>query len=420
MAETGATTPVIGRRSIGWVAGAAVAGAMSTFAITVIAARVLTRGDDASAYNEFLVFWGLLFGVFGVVVGLANEGARAVGEARRTGVSGARMIEVAGVVGLILAVAVVATGRVWSPRLLPGTDPLGPVMIGIGVLAYAVFQTLLGACSGLHAWRAFSVLQIGDAVARLGLVAGVGLAGWGLAGLEGASAGASLVLMLTLFHPVVRRAATARGDRPLAALLRTSMLAMVSSTSTAVLVVAYPVLVRSARPDVDPTVMAAHLTAVSLTRSTIMIPMFALQGVAVAAFLGSGGSLRPLVKPLLAVGACVAVGAPLAAWVGPWFLHVAYGRALDVAALTFGLLIAAAGVLATLTLTGAAALASGRHAGFAGGWVTAAIASTVLLLLPVGLPAAVSISLIAGPLLGIGVHLVTLRSARRRLQAGSS
>ena len=65
-----------------------------------------------------------------------------------------------------------------------------------------------------------------------------------------------------------------------------------------------------------------------------------------------------------------------------------------------------------LMVTGAATLACEQHKGYVLGWATASVgAFGVLWLAPLSLEAGVCVALIAGPLLGGLVHLVSLRGA---------
>ncbi|MGB7360226.1 MAG: hypothetical protein WA944_20575, partial [Mycobacterium sp.] len=69
---------------------------------------------------------------------------------------------------------------------------------------------------------------------------------------------------------------------------------------------------------------------------------------------------------------------------------------------------AAAVAIALLTLTGAATVAAALHRAYAVGWLSATVASTLLLLLPLELELRTVIALLCGPLLGMAVHLAAL------------
>ena len=61
--------------------------------------------------------------------------------------------------------------------------------------------------------------------------------------------------------------------------------------------------------------------------------------------------------------------------------------------------------IALLTLTGAATVAAALHRAYAAGWLSATVASALLLLLPLDLETRTVVALLCGPLLGMAVHL---------------
>jgi hypothetical protein len=66
-----------------------------------------------------------------------------------------------------------------------------------------------------------------------------------------------------------------------------------------------------------------------------------------------------------------------------------------------------------LTVTGAATVAAARHRAYSLGWVSATLASTLLLMLPLALETRTVIALLCGPLVGIVVHLCALARSDR-------
>ncbi|MGV0660954.1 hypothetical protein ABQE40_21115, partial [Mycolicibacterium pulveris] len=60
-----------------------------------------------------------------------------------------------------------------------------------------------------------------------------------------------------------------------------------------------------------------------------------------------------------------------------------------------------------------AAVAAALHRAYSLGWVSATLASTLLLLLPLPLETRTVIALLCGPLVGIAVHLVALAKSTR-------
>jgi O-antigen/teichoic acid export membrane protein len=408
--------PVVGQRTI-TPRGAAVVGlasvlsALSGYLILVIAARTLGPVRNA----DFLVYWALLFGMFGIVSGLQPETTRSVGSALLSPVATRRPVHVLPVsllVGIGAAIAVAVTSPAWSEHFLgPDSWPL-VVVLCLAVTAFAGDSAVVGALSGQRSWHACAALISAEATVRLLLVALVAVAGAKGRGLEAASSAAAAVWIgFLLVSPAGRRAARATGDGDRRQFLSRTGHAMVGTASSAVLVVGFPVLLRLTCSDLEWITAAPLLLAISLTRAPLLLPLQAYQGVAIAHFLrerdrGIGVLLRPS-GALIGVGALGAAGAYL---VGPFIMSLFFGPAYRVDGRLLAGLTLAAVCLALLTLTGSAVLAIGRHRAYAAGWFLGSAASVALLLTNLPLASRAVLSLCLGPLLGVGIHLAGVRS----------
>src|SRR6185503_13919321 len=91
-----------------------------------------------------------------------------------------------------------------------------------------------------------------------------------------------------------------------------------------------------------------------------------------------------------------------------WLLREGFGSEYRADGELLAWLTGAAVAIALLTLTGAAAVAAALHRAYSVGWVSATVASALLLLLPLGLETRTVIALLCGPLVGIAVHLAAL------------
>ena len=405
------------RRSSTAITAASVVVALSTFLVQWAVGRFTT----AELTAEFLVYWALLFAAFGVVGGVRNETTRAVGSALRSspgqGQTPARAMSAALVVGGCGALLLFVTAGLWADRLVPSTTPAIIPVIALSVLLYACHVTVLGALSGRESWGHMSAVMTAEAVLRLVLVGGVLLIGGGLLPLELAAAVSALTWAgMLAFSPEIRRAAAARTDVGLGRLLNNSGYTVTASVASSVLITGFPVLMQLTSRDADAVVLAGMILAISLTRSPIMIPLQAFQGYAIVAFLRSEQHrLRALAHPL-GLLAALGTAAALVAWLlGPWIMDLLFAGRYEVSGGTFAGLMIAAATLAMLTLTGTASLADSAHVGYTTGWIVAALVAAALLLLPLPLPERSVIALIAGPVVGMAVHLATLgRGARTR------
>lgn len=415
-------------RNAGAIVAASAVAALSSLVITMFANWTLDRPNDHSDYNEFIAFWSLLFGVYGVIAGLQNEITRAVGAARlarsrdEARDPGAPVLLAGLVLGLVAAVLVVVSAPLWAPQMLPTNTWLVVALIALATLLYGGHISLSGALAGNENWGLYAALMAAEALFRLIAVAAVGALIGSLCGLEIATISAVLVwLVLLLASPTSRQAAGSRADVGLGRLLTNQLLTIIAAAATAVLITGFPAVMNLVIPhDPSEPTMSATATALMLTRSPIMIPLLAFQGVAISNFLKQGGGvLRGLVKPLGALGLVGLIAAPLAAWLGPWLLRVLFSG-MQVGRWTFVGLVIASTIVAWLTLTGTAILAIGDHAGYLAGWLLAAVVAVALLTVPLSIPGRVILALAVGPLLGVGLHLMRIHRRSRRLAVATS
>lgn len=159
---------------------------------------------------------------------------------------------------------------------------------------------------------------------------------------------------------------------------------------------------------------APFLLALSLTRATLLMPVNAFQGMAIAHVVAHRHRARAvLVKVGALIGVVGGVGA-LAAWaVGPWVLDLLRPGYRVEGTVLAGLMMGAAS-LALLVLVSSVCLAMSHHIVYVTGWVAAFLAAFALLLLPAELELRAIVSLTLGPLVGTTIQAATLLLAGRR------
>jgi O-antigen/teichoic acid export membrane protein len=409
--EQGARRQTITGRGAAGVGLASAISALSGYLILVITARVL--GPERNA--DFLLFWALMFGIFGILGGLQQETTRSVRSAELGTLPSQRPVHVLPVsllVGFGAAAVVGATSVLWSaPALGSGSWPV-VIALCVAVPAFAGDSALVGALAGHGSWRVYSAVVASEAIARLLFVVLVALAGATTHGLEIASAAAAAVwIVFSVVSSAGRRAARATGDGDRGQFLTSSGQAMVAAASSAVLVVGFPVLLRLTSSDLEWVTAAPLLLAISLTRAPLLMPLNAYQGVAIAHFTSEQDrGMALLLRPAAAIVGVGALGAAGAYVLGPFIMVALFGPAYHVGGLLLAGLTLAAACLALLTLTGSAVLAAGRHKAYAVGWFLGCVASVTLLMTGLPLDSRSVLSLCVGPLVGIGIHLSALRS----------
>ena len=383
------------------VLAASVVSGVSGYVVLVAVARHLSPADNA----DFLVFWGALFGVFGVVIGVATETTRTVHAAADAAtVPGARVLPEVVRLTAVAALVLAATGLLWGPRLLGPAWPELLAALVVGTLLFTGHCVVAGTAAGQGRWSAYSLLVAAEATTRLALVAVAVVAGalvGGLAWVVALACGTWLVVSLVPAARV-REVGSVRGDVPPSGLRRRLLAACAASGASALLLVGFPVLLRLTTPDDVFAGAAPLILAVSLSRAPLLVPLNAYQNVLVTRVASHGvGALR---RPMGLVVAATLVGAVLAVPVGPGLLHVVRPD-YDVAGPVFGLLVVGAGLVGALVLTGAASIALDHHAIYVAGYVVATVVATVVLLVPLDLDTRVVVGLVTGPLAGIAIHV---------------
>ena len=423
--------------------GSSLLAAVSTLLVTMIAQRAL----NGSELTEFLLFWAALFTVPGIITGIQPEITRAVGTARTRAVAdralanraasgrtvsaegsapqGTRVVAVTAALGAIAGALVLVSSPLWAGQQIPHSAAVGVTVMAVGVFLYALQATMSGVTAGEDRWYLFAAVGGLESAGRLILMFAAALMIPSLAGLEAATVvPMGLWLILALVTVSGRRLWVARADVPARRLTTNILWSFLSSAAAAVLMMGFPnVLKASGAAESEPVVLGTLILAISITRSPIMIPLQAFQGVAVSAFLKQRH--RPVaafIKPAAAVVAVGAVGALAAYLLGPLLFRLIYPpaagaeSAYEAAAsgITLGALVFASALLALMTLSGNMALAVNQHRIYLAGWVVAAaVTLSLAFLIPAPLVPRAIVALAVGPVCGFVVHMVGVSLASR-------
>ena len=384
------------------VLGAALVSGVSGYVALILAARTLTPADNA----HFLVFWGVVFAMYGVLIGVTTETTRAVSSATDPvpGDGSRLLMPVVVGFGLALVAVVGVTGVAWAPRVFGPEWPslLGATLVGTGL--FAVHVAVAGVASGREAWSGYSLLVAGETATRLALFVVVAVIAGGVGGFAFASAVASgFWVAATLASRRYRDLWTQRVEGDVRGLVRRLVASCTAAGVSALLLVGYPVLLKVTTSDAVFAGAAPIVLAVSLCRAPLLVPLGAYQNVVVTRVAADG--VRALVPVVSGIVGLTLVGALLAWPVGPWALRIV-NPDYHVEGPVFAGLVLGAGLVAVLTVTGAAAVALDHHVVYLAGWIAATVATVATLLVPWGLDERVVASLLVGPAVGVLVHLV--------------
>ncbi|MGB3231582.1 MAG: hypothetical protein WBB57_12440 [Mycobacterium sp.] len=403
-APSGAVT----RSSVVRVGAATALTALCGYAVLYLAARDL----EPAGFSVFGVFWGAFGLVSGAAFGLLQETTREIRSAAAADPPAARThpLRVGAGVGVTAALLIAASSPLWSQHVFVEDRALSVALLCGGLAGFCLHTTMLGALAGVNRWSQYGALMVTDAVLRVAVAVATFAVGWGLGGYLWATvAGAVAWLLLLVTSPTTRAAARLLTAVDTVTFLRGTGHSIAAAGASAVLVMGFPVLLKATSGDDLGATGGVVILAVTLTRAPLLVPLTAMQGNLIAHFVDQRTHrLKALVAPAALVGVVGAAGIALAAAFGPWLLREGFGDEYLADGALLAWFTAAAVAIALLTLTGAATVAAALHRAYSVGWLSATVASTLLLLLPLELELRTVIALLCGPLLGMAVHLAAL------------
>lgn len=397
---------------------ATVFAAASGYLIMLMVGRSLGPAD----YRLFASYWGAFFALGGVANGLMQETTRAVRAARSDEAQApvgrqVRLLPAGLLLGLALAAAVLLSWPAWPTLGLATHSGAGVAIMAIGILGFSLQAATAGALSGTERWGMYAVLLTVDASIRLAVA---GIAWWfGDAGLGFAVATVAGTLtwaLLAALSPATRDALRSALDVGRSAFWRHTGSAMLASAGTSALVVGFPVFVTATARESDPApLVGAVILAITLTRAPLLVPLTSFQSAIIVYFVERRGSgVRALAAPLGLVTTVGIVGAGAAWLAGPWLLRTLFDDGFELPGSVLAALTAASLGTAALMISGNAALAFGWHTVYNVGWWVAVLGALGLLVaLPGPIDVRAAIALLAGPGLGVAVHVGCLAVATR-------
>ncbi|WP_192930337.1 MULTISPECIES: hypothetical protein [Corynebacterium] len=411
--------------------------ALAGYAVLTVAGRAM----DTAGYEAFMVYWSLFFALTGVLDGLMQETTRAVTaaqDAQRRSAQGqsaqernaqthgaqaspaARPLVVTAIIAGVTGLLALATGPLWASDISPHLEGWGVGLLALGLLSYAFQATVCGLLSAAQAWTAFAVLISVDSGIRLALAAVAWWMGWDLlAFLIVTVLGAATWLAVLALSPATRTLLPRRADVSFRPFLSRVLQAMVASGANAVMITGFSVLLKfTTDASVAGGALAATITAVTLTRAPILVPLQRFQPALIVHFTKNRYTiLSAAVKPIAAVLLLGGVGSVAAYFLAQPIMRLFFREELISDQWVLAALTLASASTAVLMITGSAALAADKHALYSLGWIISTVAAVMVLSWD-GTPEWRSIlALGVAPLIGVIVHLTVLTLSARRAAA---
>lgn len=391
----------------------AVAGG-SGYALTLLAGIEL----GPAQYVSFGVLWSSLFLVVGTVNGLQQEVARATSPAADgKGIGAVR--DAVLVIALLVLLTTVATSPFWVPLIFKSSAWWLSIPIALGLVGHTIVTALIGMLHGLRQARIISLAVILDALLRLGLVIAALSLTHDLAPISWA-----LIVPYALVPGLVwlwarRRLIHARVDVGSVALLRHAGTTLLAAAASGAMISGISLLIAGAGREAPAAHVGAVIFAVNITRAPLIIVVSALQNYVVVRLRDRADWRKVLLVAIGAVAGGTLVFSSLVALFGAQlFSFLLHGERIDPVLLA--LITGSGGLVALMSLTGAALIARGRHTANTTGWLAAAVATGLILFMVPAFDAAVCSALLAGPLIGLAVHVGTIARESQRPVEGPS
>lgn len=391
-----------------------------TYATVFVAAAgylviwVASKALPKAGYEDFMVYWSMFFALTGVLDGLMQETARAVTTRRELGgpavphTRTAAPFRISAIVAAVIAIIMAATGPLWVDQIVPSMPGWGVGLMAIGLASYTFQAVVCGLLSAANAWGMFAWLIAIDSGVRLVLAAVAWAVGWHvLAFLIVTVLGALTWLFILLVSGQARELLPERADVAINAFLSRAGKAMIAAGANAILITGFTVLLRyTSASDVPPGALAATITAVTLTRAPILVPLQRFQPALIVHFTKHRNHvLRAAALPIGAVAGVAVVGG-LAAWaIAAPLMGIFFDADLIAPPATLGLLTVASGATAILMISGSAALAADRHNLYTTGWLVATAVTIGILTINASADTRAILALGIGPLIGAVVQL---------------
>lgn len=411
----------MGSGAVRSLSAATVVVAVTGYAVIVIAGRAM----DPVAYEAFSVFWGLFFALAGLLDGILQETTRAVAghsaSARGTSASRttpARPMLVTVGFAVVTAVLALSTSPLWADQVIPPESGLrgwGVVLLATGLASYTFQAAVCGLLSASTRWSTYAWLISVDSAVRVVLALISWSLGWHLlAFLLVTVIGALTWLGALLLSRTTRALLTEVADVPTGEFVRRTLKAMLASGANAILITGFPVLITfTSGTDVGAGALAAVITAVTLTRAPILVPLQRFQPALIVHFTRHRGHLlRACLAPCALIVGVALFGGVAAYWLAEPIMLWFFDADLVSSPLVLAALTVASGSTALLMITGSAAHAAERHSLYLTGWAVATAVAVALLSVDASPETRAVLALGVAPLAGVAVHIAVLASVR--------
>lgn len=400
------------RRQAGILLVSAIVAGGCGYVVTVLASTRM----PPEQYQRFGAYWSALYLIVAALSGIQQAVTRAVRPVAEESARPTTSVRALGLTCMVLTATIVAAFcAVFGDDLFGEGAIWTSVALVVGTTGYVAVATVGGLMFGLGLAHRAAAMSMIDGLVRLALFAVViFLVSTGLPWLA-MSVAVPFYVAVAAAWMLSRGQVTRRFhvDVPLKNLARQTWQTVLGATGSGIVLSGIPLFLGLIATDSSRATIGALTLLILLTRSPLVLPLLAVQGLLIERFRGPTAPRQRTLRRLLAVGAGVGVLAVvLGGLVLPPLIHTFISADFPVSGPVAAGLIASSVLVALMCITGPAAISADQHHAFSAGWIVTAVLSAGGLFLPwPSLEAGAVGSLICGPVVGLTIHLVALRRA---------
>jgi O-antigen/teichoic acid export membrane protein len=414
-------TPALGGRKrpsgVSLILVATAISGVAAYGVTLFVPAVIGLAD----YKAFSIFWSLLYLVVGALIGIQQEvtrGTQPVSFRAKPEVSRARNF--GGVVGLAVAVAIVASAPLWVDSAFPGDGWSMVWPLTVGASSFVMVAVLSGSLYGIAQWRPLALLMVGDALLRLIAVFTVLAFSADTVALAWAVA-IPFPATLLIFWWFIRKSVVGKTqlDVGYQRLVWNVSRTVVAAASTGLMVSGFPFLLGLTSSGESDELLGLYILCITVTRAPLIVVAMSLQSYLIVHFRDARDRFwRDFILLQLIVFGGGVVIATLVWAAGPAVFAWLYPGQIGPTAGFLAVLVLSSALMAALFISATAVLSRSLHFVFTFGWVVAALITVVALVLPLDFDVRVYLAMLVGPTVGLLVHtgcLLALKPWARNL-----
>lgn len=370
---------------------------------------LIYREVGPAQYAQFAIFWSALYLIIGGLSGIQQEVTRGSSTRRIIGRSTTPVARTFTVLAAaLITILILATAPLWSIGVFGASWMNFSLPLALGAGSYVVVAVISGSLYGVSNWMLLALSISLDAIIRLVLVSISSLFMPELKYLTWAVVIPFFLVPLLLLHLLFRALKNkVTLDVGLRELSWNSARTVLAAMTTALIVSGYPLLLGLTASNIEASLMGELIFVITITRAPLIVIFTALQSFFLIRFKVPVMEMRKNLFLILAVvmGITVLVSI-ISGFIGVEAFQLITNREMSVSGLFISLLVISSGIIACLSVTGAALLSRSKHSYYLFGWVCAGVLTVMILMLPVSTTDKVELSLIAPPLLGLVVHIL--------------